>query len=308
VTIIMRGKPVVERLYLEMESLKQEHPALQERQAALATLAVGDLSAANSYRTSIECSCVRAGIAHLPIDLPQQTSGEVLGRTIASLNNNQEVSGILVFMPLPERISRRVVLGTLSPFKDVDGITPESQGRLRLDLAGLRPSCPLGGVEILDFYGIEPSAKDVVVVGRSPVVGGPLSTMLMHRDATVTLAHRRTSGLAELCRGASIVALAAGSPGLLTNDMVTPETVVLDFGANMVEGKIRGDAERGALEGYVAALSPVPGGTGPATAAVLVRNVLFAALASASGSLDVLPRAGTERRSSPVANSVTSSS
>ncbi len=301
-TIIMRGGPVAAGLYRDMEKLVEGHPGLHERRPRLATLAAGEAAAARSYRTSIERACTRAGVEHVAVDLPAETPAEAFTRTIAALNDDPTVSGILVFLPLPDQIPRQVLLENLSPFKDVDGITPESQGRLRLDLPGLRPSCPLGGMEILDFYGVELSARDAIVVGRSPVVGGPLATMLTHRDATVTVAHRKTLDLARRCRASSLIALAAGSPGLLTGRMVSPDAVVLDFGTNIVDGKIMGDADRLALDGYVAAISPVPGGTGPVTAAVLVRNVLFAAIAVDAGTLDVLPRAGTSRPIAAVAD------
>lgn len=299
-TIIMRGGPVAARLYQDMEKLVEGHPGLRERRPRLATIAAGEAPAARSYRTSLQRACTRAGVEHMAVDLSVETTAEAFTESIGALNDDPSISGILVFLPLPEQIPRQVLLENVSPFKDVDGITPESQGRLRLDLPGLRPSCPLGGIEILDFYGVELSGREAVVVGRSAVVGGPLATMLTHRDATVTLAHRKTRDLASRSRASSLIALAAGSPGLLTDRMVSPDAVVLDFGTNIVEGKPTGDAERLSLEGYVAALSPVPGGTGPVTAAVLVRNVLFAAIAVDAGTLDALPRVGTTRPAAAV--------
>lgn len=294
-TEMMRGGPVSTRIRAEMNELREQHPALVNVEPLLVTVEVGKDEAVTSYRSSIERSCHRVGIAHNAITLPQDTTADEVRHQLRQLNLDPAVSGILVFMPLPDHIDKEVILETLSPLKDVDGITSLSQGRLRLDLPGLRPSCPLGGIEILDYYGIELDGSGVLVVGRSPVVGGPLATMLVHRNATVTIAHRHTTDLPSRARRASVIAMAAGSPALLTREMVTPDTVVLDFGTNVVDGSLVGDADRAALEGYVAALSPVPGGTGPVTAAVLTRNVLYAAIASRAGSLNDVPYAGTKR-------------
>lgn len=302
VTIIMRGAPVSARLRHEIADLRADHPALQGRHPRLVTVQVGDDEAVGSYRTSIDRACQRAEIAYDTLALAFETSGTDLQAVLEDLNRDPEVSGVMVFMPLPPHVDKRVVIDTLSPLKDVDGITSASQGRLRLDLPGLRPSCPLGGMEILDHYGIHLETTDALVVGRSPVVGGPLATMLTHRNATVTVAHRHTADLAAKCRQASLIAVAAGSPGLLTRDMVSSQTIVLDFGTNMVAGALVGDADHDTMEGYVAAISPVPGGTGPVTAATLVRNVVFAAIANHAGSLDLLPRAGTTR---PLASGAT---
>lgn len=302
VTLIMRGAPVSAGLREEMTRLRERVPALQHVQPRLVTVEVGSDEAVRSYRSSIVRACERVGIAHDSLALDIETNEDHLRTELFQLNLDPSVSGVLVFMPIPNHLNKNVVLETLSPFKDVDGITPSSQGRLRLDLPGLRPSCPLGGIEILDYYGIQLNGADALVVGRSPVVGGPLASMLLHRNATVTIAHRHTGALASHSRRASLIALAAGSPMLLTNDMVSESAVVLDFGTNVVEGTLTGDADRAALEGYVAALSPVPGGTGPVTATVLARNVLFAAIANATGTLDDLPRAGTTLTTAAIAD------
>ena len=294
-TILMRGAPVAAKVRQEMLELRERHPVLRNARPRLLTVEIGRDAAVHSYRSSIERACARGDIAIDSLVLAADVPDDDLRTALQRLNADPTVSGILVFMPLPDHLSKHSVLESLSPLKDVDGITPLSQGRLRLDLPGLRPSCPLGGIEILDFYGVDIDAADAVVVGRSPVVGGPLATMLMHRDATVTAAHRHTHDLAKFCRRASLIAMAAGCPGLLTRDMVSTDAVVLDFGTSMVGDTLTGDADRSALEGYVAAVSPVPGGTGPVTATVLARNVLFAAIASQSGTLDVLPQTGTAR-------------
>lgn len=300
-TVIMRGAPVSARLREEMVELREHEPALNGVVPRLVTVEVGQDQAVQSYRASIERACDRTAIARDSVVLDANTTGAGLEAVLRQLNGDTSVSGILVFMPLPDHISKSVVLDTLSPLKDVDGITPISQGRLRLDLPGLRPSCPLGGIEVLDFYGVQLAGTNTVVVGRSPVVGGPLATMLTHRNATVSVMHSYTGNLAAYTRDASLVALAAGSPSLLTREMVSDQTVVLDFGTNVVDGGIVGDADRTGLEGYVAALSPVPGGTGPVTATVLARNVLYAAIANQASSLDDLPRLGT---ASPVVTPV----
>jgi methylenetetrahydrofolate dehydrogenase (NADP+)/methenyltetrahydrofolate cyclohydrolase len=174
----------------------------------------------------------------------------------------------------------------MSPLKDVDGITPTNAGRLHLGLPSLHPSTPQGGIELLDYYGVEIAGKEVVVIGRSNVVGRPMASLLMQRNATVTICHRRTVDLAAHTRHADIVAVAAGHPSLVTAEMVKPGAVVLDFGVNVVGDRLVGDSDYDALLDIAGAVTPVPGGTGPVTAMVLARNTVAAGFAALSGNLD----------------------
>jgi len=253
----------------------------------LATLLVGDNAAAKAYRSSIQRGFAKAHIEHRPVELPSDTSEEELTRAVTALNENPDITGILVLMPLPDHLNPHVILEHLSPLKDVDGITPTNSGRLHLGLPSLRPSTPAGGLELLDFYGVDLVGREVVVVGRSNVVGRPLATLLTQRDATVTLCHSKTIDLARETRRADVVCVAAGVPGLITGEMIQPGATVLDFGVNVTaDGKITGDADMPSMEGIAGAITPVPGGTGPVTTLILARNTLAAGFATLGGNLD----------------------
>ena len=258
------------------------------RTPRLATLFVGDNPSALAYRTSIVRTFARIGIDHLPNDLPADTSAECFLDRLRTLNDDPDVTGILVLMPLPSHLPSSLVLEHLSPLKDVDGITPTNAGRLHLGLPSLRPSTPQGGIELLDHYGIPLEGTRAIVVGRSNVVGRPLATLLTLRHATTTVCHRRTRNLADICREAELLCIAAGSPGLLRSEMVQPGATVVDFGVNVVDGRIVGDAAFDEVAEVAGAITPVPGGTGPVTALVLARNTVAAGFAAHEGTLDAL--------------------
>ncbi|HEX5499502.1 MAG TPA: bifunctional 5,10-methylenetetrahydrofolate dehydrogenase/5,10-methenyltetrahydrofolate cyclohydrolase, partial [Thermomicrobiales bacterium] len=205
---------------------------------------------------------------------------------IEALNRSPAAHGVLVLMPLPAQLSADLVLEQLSPLKDVDGITPTNAGRLYLGLPALRPSTPQGGIELLDFYDVPIAGRRAVVIGRSPVVGRPLAMLFLQRDATVTICHRATPDLATFTRAADIVAVGAGSPGLLTGAMLRPGAVVVDFGVTVVDGQLVGDADEATVSSVASACTPVPGGAGPVTTAVLARNTVAAAFATLHGTLD----------------------
>lgn len=286
----MRGSALARRLRAEIASAKQIFKASSGRDPVLATLLVGQDPAALAYRASIDRTFRKVEIEHRAIEEDGGISNDQLIARVKALNEDSSITGVLVLMPLPDQLDPHVILEYLSPLKDVDGITPVNAGRLHLGLPSLRPSTPAGGLELLDFFGIDLDGTDVTVVGRSNVVGRPLATLLSHRHATVTLCHTHTRDLAEKTRKADVVCVAAGCAGLITGDMVSPGAIVLDFGVNVDDdGKIVGDADPASLEGVAAAYTPVPGGTGPVTALVLARNVLAAGFASLGGTLDALP-------------------
>lgn len=285
-TRLLKGADLASQLRAEIAASNAHLRQLGGPDPILATLLIGENAAAQAYRTSIAKAFKRARIEHRPHVLPATTSAEDLVIAIQALNRDPEVTGILVLMPLPSHLDAHLILEHLSPLKDVDGITPTNAGRLHLGLPSLRPSTPQGGLELLDFHGIALPGKEITVVGRSNVVGRPLATLLTQRHATVTLCHRQTVDLAAETRRAEIVCVAAGHAGLITGDMVRPGAVVLDFGVNVVSGKIRGDADDPSLMGVASALTPVPGGTGPVTSLVLARNVIAAGFAQLRGTLD----------------------
>lgn len=284
---ILRGSEVAAALRESVVASIAQLTARGGRLPALATLMVGDNPSSEAYRTSIVRTFKRIGIAHQPINLPESTTEAELIEALVSLNNDETVTGVLTLMPLPPHLRAETILEHLSPLKDVDGITPTNAGRLHMGLPSLRPSTPQGGLELLDHFGVELDGKDVTVVGRSNVVGRPLTSLLMQRNATVTTCHRHTRDLASHTRRGEIVCLAAGAPKLLTADMITPGAVVIDFGVNVLDdGQLVGDADFDSLQETAGAITPVPGGTGPVTALVLARNTVAAGFACLSGDLD----------------------
>ena len=282
---ILRGAPIAARLRLGIETSIAELLARGGARPTLVTILVGRNPAAEAYRDAIERTFRRVDIDHRPRSLPTETSAGDLADELHRLNLAPDVTGVLVLMPLPPHLSSHVVLETLSPLKDVDGITPTNAGRLHLGLPSLRPSTPQGGLEIVDHYGIDLRGLHAVVIGRGNVVGRPLATMLTQRHATVTLCHRQTRDLASHTRRADVVATATGVPGLLHGDMASPGAIVLDFGISVVADRLVGDADPASLD-HVAALTPVPGGIGPVTTLVLARNTIAAGFAALSGNLD----------------------
>jgi methylenetetrahydrofolate dehydrogenase (NADP+) / methenyltetrahydrofolate cyclohydrolase len=282
----LRGDPVAKRIRAEAAAAAATFEELTGVRPSLVTLQVGADPSASAYRDSIRRSVAAVGIRHQHLGLPADSSPAGLLAAIEGLNRSPDIHGVLVLMPLPPQLGADLVLEQLSPLKDVDGITPTNAGRLYLGLPSLRPSTPQGGIELLDFYGVPIAGRRAVVIGRSPVVGRPLAMLLLQRDATVTICHRATPDLAAFTRTADIVALAAGSPGLLTGAMVAPGAVVIDFGVTVVDSHLVGDADEASVAAVASAYTPVPGGAGPVTTAVLARNTVAAAFASLNGTLD----------------------
>lgn len=259
------------------------------RPPVLVTLAADPSPAADAYRTSIGKTMKRVEIEHRPLDLPSGSTDVDLANTLHELGLDPEITGVLVLMPLPARIDKGIVSELLDPLKDVDGVTVINAGRLHLGLPCLAPSTPNGGVALLDHYRIPIDGANVVVIGRSNVVGRPLAALLQRRNATVTVCHSGTRDLAAFTREADIVALAMGQPGFLTPDLIRPGATVLDFGINVIGDRITGDASFDALCGVAGAITPVPGGTGPITALMLARNTIAAGIAGLHGDLDSIP-------------------
>ncbi len=286
-TRVLKGAALAKRLRAEIAGAKVHLAELGGRPPVLATLLVGEDAPALAYRASIDRTFRKVDIEHRHVELPATTSNAELVAAVERLNATPDITGILVLMPLPDHLDPHVILEHLSPLKDVDGITPTNAGRLHLGLPSLRPSTPAGGLELLDYFGVDLEGARVTVIGRSNVVGRPMATLLTQRHATVTLCHRRTVDLPAEVRRADVVCIAAGSAGLVTAEMVKPGAVVLDFGVNVNEaGSIVGDADFEGLLGVAGAITPVPGGTGPVTALVLARNTLEAGFAALQGSLD----------------------
>jgi len=273
---IIDGRTVAARV---LESVRARVAVLHARDVrpALAFVLVGESAPARLYARRIERQAQPLGIELRPVQLPADLTREQLDQTVWDLSQDESVDGILVQMPLPERIGDADLSELIDPRKDVDGITIQNAGRLYLEMPGQFPSTALAMIELLDAYDVDPRGKDVVVVGRSKVVGHPLAELLIRRDATVTVAHRRTRDLGRHTRHADIVLVAAGQPNLITGDMLKPGVVVIDAGMNPTAEGVVGDVDFEAARQVACAVTPVPGGVGPVTNAVLLRNLVQSA-------------------------------
>lgn len=247
------------------------------RAPGLATILVGDDPASAIYVSGKRKASAEVGIADRHRQLPPEASQDEVAATIEGCNADPEVSGILLQLPVPEGLDGTALTATIAPEKDVDGLTRVSAGGLMQGTPGLRPCTPLGVIELLDRYEVELEGAEAVVVGRSDLVGKPVSLLLLHRNATVTMCHSRTRDLAGVCARADVLIAAVGRPGLIGADYVKPGAVVIDVGMNRTEEGLRGDVDFDAASERAGLLTPVPGGVGPMTIAMLLRNTLRAA-------------------------------
>ncbi|MCC6944747.1 MAG: bifunctional 5,10-methylenetetrahydrofolate dehydrogenase/5,10-methenyltetrahydrofolate cyclohydrolase [Thermomicrobiales bacterium] len=293
-TQLLRGGEVASALRKEIRAATAHLISCGGPLPKLVTVSASDNPAAVAYRRSIVKTLDRVGLAHEPVDLPDGSTDADLQELLKQLCDDASVTGVLVLMPLPPHLSREVVNEFLNPMKDVDGITPANAGRLHLGLPCLAPSTPQGGILLLDHYRIPIEGAHAVVVGRSNVVGRPLAALLLGRNATVTICHSRTVDLESYTRRADIIAVATGAPRWLNESHIRPGATVLDFGINVVNEKVVGDADYAALLGHAGAITPVPGGTGPVTALVLARNTVAAAFAQLGGTMESLASAFDE--------------
>jgi methylenetetrahydrofolate dehydrogenase (NADP+)/methenyltetrahydrofolate cyclohydrolase len=244
----------------------------------LATVLVGDDPASKIYVGMKQKACAEAGMQSFGHTLPATTTQSELLALVCSLNANPGVHGILVQLPLPKGIDAQAVIETIDPVKDVDGLTPTSQGRLVAGMPGLRSCTPIGVMRLLDEVGTELKGARAVVVGRSVLVGKPMALLLLERHATVTMCHSRTRDLGDEIGRADVVVAAAGQAGLVRGEWIRPGAVVIDVGTNRgPDGKLRGDVEFEVARTRARAITPVPGGVGPMTVAMLLANTVTAA-------------------------------
>lgn len=286
---LLDGKAIAATVRAEVAAAVSRRVTEGKSRPGLVTVLVGDNPASHVYVRNKRKACDEVGIAGRSLLLPADTSQTQLLNLIRELNADPATHGILVQLPLPKQIDEAAVLEAIHPQKDVDVFHPENVGRLAAGHPRFYPCTPHGCVQILKRSGIETAGKSVVVLGRSNIVGKPLALMLMQKpspanpaggDATVTVAHSRTPNLAEVCRSADILIAAVGVPNLVTPDMVRPGAVVVDVGINSVNGKLVGDCDP-AVDKIASARTPVPGGVGPMTIAMLLVNTLQAAELSA---------------------------
>ena len=272
--VIMDGKALAEKVKAQI----REKVSKLRRQPGLAVILVGDNPASQVYVRNKERDCAECGIMCYDYHLPQDASQEDVLDLVEKMNNYGAVDGILVQLPLPEQIDERVVLEAIAPDKDVDAFHPENVGRIMQGQAYYKPCTPAGVMEILHEYGIDPGGKHCVVVGRSNIVGKPMAMLLLHENATVTICHSKTPDLKGQCRQADILVSAVGKTGLITADMVKPGAVVIDVAMNRNEaGKLCGDVDFAAVSQVASYITPVPGGVGPMTRAMLMENTYKAA-------------------------------
>lgn len=243
----------------------------------LAVVLVGEDPASQVYVRNKENGCIKAGIRSTVIRLEEDCTQQALEETVKRLNADASVHGILVQLPLPRHLDEASVLRLIDPDKDVDGFHAMNSGRLMNGQPGFVPCTPLGVMKLLEAYGIDPAGKHAVVIGRSNIVGKPMAMLLLRANATVTICHSRTQNLADITRQADILVAAVGRANFVTADMVKPGAAVIDVGINRVDGKLVGDVYFDAVSGVAGYITPVPGGVGQMTIAMLLANTLDAA-------------------------------
>ena len=276
---ILDGKTLAKKIKSELkEQIAILEPKI-DRPPGLAVLMVGDDPASAVYVRNKEKSCAKVGIASFGRHFPEDTTQEILEQEILRLNQDDRVDGILVQLPLPQHLDSVGLLLKIDPNKDADGLHPINLGRLVRSEPGLRSCTPAGVMRLLEEYQIAIAGKKAVVIGRSILVGKPLALMLLEQNATVTIAHSRTQDLAAVCREADILVAAVGKPELVTPEMVKPDAVVIDVGINRIEdqGKSRlvGDVNFDDVSEVASYITPVPGGIGPMTVAMLLQNTVL---------------------------------
>jgi methylenetetrahydrofolate dehydrogenase (NADP+)/methenyltetrahydrofolate cyclohydrolase len=274
---IIDGKAVAQRV---REEVAREVARMADATGAppgLATVIVGDDPASAIYVAGKQRACAEVGMVGFDHRLDAAVSSDEVAALLRSLNDDPAVSGILLQIPLPPHLDAHDLTATIDPSKDVDGLTPHNAGLLAQGRPGLRPCTPAGIVELLDAYAIPIDGAEAVVVGRSMLVGRPLSSLLLERNATVTTCHSRTRDLAATCARADILVAAVGSPRLVTAEFVKPGAAVIDVGITRGSDGLVGDVDFEPVAERAGAITPVPGGVGPMTVAQLLRNTVAAA-------------------------------
>jgi methylenetetrahydrofolate dehydrogenase (NADP+)/methenyltetrahydrofolate cyclohydrolase len=285
---IIDGKAVAARVRGEVAEEVRELTARTGSTPGLATVLVGEDPASQIYVGGKQRASAEVGMAPIDRRLPADASAEEIAGELESLNADDAVTGILLQLPLPGALDGAALTALIDPRKDVDGLTPVNAGLLALGRPGLRPATPLGVMELLSDTGVQLAGAEVVVVGRSNLFGKPMAALALAANATVTVCHSRTRDLPGVCRQADVLIAAVGRPRLVTTDFVKPGAVVIDVGQSRLtpeeagnKSGIVGDVDFAQVKEVASAITPVPGGVGPMTIALLLRNTLHAALALA---------------------------
>ncbi|HWC86601.1 MAG TPA: bifunctional methylenetetrahydrofolate dehydrogenase/methenyltetrahydrofolate cyclohydrolase FolD [Solirubrobacteraceae bacterium] len=273
---VIDGKAVAARVRAEVASEVSELVAETGRTPGLATVLVGDDPASAVYVAGKRKASAEVGIADLHHHLATGVPEAHVAALLAELNRDPEVSGILLQLPVPDYMDGAALTAAIAPDKDVDGLTPINAGRLAQGVPGLRPCTPLGIIELLDTCGVELEGAEAVVVGRSNLVGKPIAAMLLERNATVTHCHSRTRDLAAVCARGDVLVAAVGVPALVGSAHVKEGAAVIDVGISRTEAGLRGDVDFETASARARLITPVPGGVGPMTIAMLLRNTVSA--------------------------------
>ncbi|NBH24330.1 bifunctional methylenetetrahydrofolate dehydrogenase/methenyltetrahydrofolate cyclohydrolase FolD [Lachnospiraceae bacterium] len=275
--LLIDGKEISKQI---KDELKQKAAELKSKgvEVTLAVIQVGDDPASSVYVRNKKKGCEYVGIGSLSYELPGETTQEELLGLIRELNGRRDVNGILVQLPLPEHIDEDTVIRTIDPAKDVDGFHPQSVGALCIGQPGFVSCTPAGIIQLLKRSGVEIEGKECVILGRSNIVGKPMALLMLRENATVTIAHSRTKNLKEVTGRADILIAAVGKPKMVTRDYVKKGAVVIDVGINRDENnKLCGDVDFADVEPVCSAITPVPGGVGPMTIAMLLNNCIESA-------------------------------
>jgi methylenetetrahydrofolate dehydrogenase (NADP+)/methenyltetrahydrofolate cyclohydrolase len=288
-TQLLDGKATAAAVRAEVQAATAALREAHGLQPGLTVVLVGEDPASQVYVRNKDRAATEAGFQVDTVRLPASASQEELHGVVDRLNADPAVHGILVQLPLPAGLDADAVIDRLDPAKDVDGLSPRSVAAWTLGRPGHRPCTPAGCLELMARYGLEVAGKHLVVIGRSMLVGKPIATLALERNATVTICHSRTQGLEEHCRRADILVAAVGRERMVKADWIRPGAVVLDVGINRgADGKLCGDVDTEAAMGLAGWITPVPGGVGPMTIAMLLRNTLCAAAASAGADGEAL--------------------
>jgi methylenetetrahydrofolate dehydrogenase (NADP+)/methenyltetrahydrofolate cyclohydrolase len=275
------GKAIAAQVRAEVGEQVSAWVKAGHRAPGLATILVGDDPASAVYVSGKHRASAELGIESYSYDLPADASQEQVMGLIDELNADPKVSGILLQLPTPEQIDGAHLTTLIDAAKDVDGLTPVSTGLLAKGLPGLRPCTPAGCLELLKRHDVALTGAEAVVVGRSDLVGKPVAALLLAENATVTICHSRTRDLAEVCRRADVLIAAVGRPKMIAGDWIKPGAAVIDVGINRTDDGLVGDVDFAAASDVAGLITPVPGGVGPMTIAMLMRNTLLAARAQA---------------------------
>lgn len=273
---IIDGKLVSAKVRQEVA---QQTAVLKERgiTPGLAVIIVGDDPASRVYVNNKKKACADVGFYSEEYAMPADTTMEQLLEVIDTLNERSDIDGILCQLPLPEHLDEKVVIDRIDSAKDVDAFSPVNVGKIMIGDYDFLPCTPAGVMELLTHYGISAEGKRCVVIGRSNIVGKPMGMLLLHQNGTVTICHSRTKELAEICRSADILVAAVGRANFVTADMVKEDAVVIDVGMNRLDGKLCGDVQFDTVCQKAGYITPVPGGVGPMTIGMLMKNTLKAA-------------------------------